>query len=75
MLSRDSHGDELTKDECAVLAASARGLISNEVAEALSLPPEITRSLIASAVLKLGARSKLEAVILALRDGLIHTSP
>ena len=74
LLSHDSHCGELTKDECAVLATSARGLISHEVAEVLGLPPETTRRLIASAVKKLGARSKLEAVILALRAGLIDLS-
>ena len=75
MLSRDSHCDELTKDECAALTASARGLISHEVAESLGVSPETARNLIAAAVQKLGARSKLEAVVLALRSGRIRLSP
>jgi len=62
----------LTTQERAVLAASATGLITDEVGELLGLSPEVVRGSITSAIEKLGARSKLEAVILALRRGLIN---
>jgi DNA-binding NarL/FixJ family response regulator len=61
----------LTARERAVLAASATGLVLTGVADALDLSPEAVRAALASAIAKLGARSKLEAVIVALRDGMI----
>ena len=64
-------GIELTALERDVLAASATGLSVREVAAELGDGPEAVRRVLASAIAKLGARSKLEAVILALRSGLI----
>jgi DNA-binding NarL/FixJ family response regulator len=64
----------LTAHECAVPTASATGFSSGEVAEQLGVPPDAVRRSIASAMTKLGARSKLEAVVLALRHGLIVLS-
>ena len=61
----------LTAHERAVLTASARGLSVLEVSELLGLSSDTVRGLIASAIQKLGARSKLEVVMLALRHGLI----
>ncbi len=62
---------ELVASERAVLAACASGLIITEVAEMLGQPAEDVRRSVASAIVKLGARSKLEAVVIALRRGLI----
>ncbi len=62
----------LTRRERDVLAASARGLGANGVARELGLPAAAVRAALASAIDKLGARSKLEAVVSALRDGLIE---
>ena len=61
----------LTALERDVLAASATGLAVIEVADALDVAPDQIRRTLASAIKKLGARSKLEAVIIALRRGLI----
>jgi two-component system, NarL family, response regulator DesR len=61
----------LTARQQAVLALSASGLISGEVADALQLPVQEVRTDLASAIVTLGARSKLEAVMIALRLGLI----
>jgi DNA-binding NarL/FixJ family response regulator len=61
----------LTPEEIRVLATSATGLNAYGVADTLGLSHSTVRPLIASAVMKLGARSKLEAVLVALRDGLI----
>ena len=68
---RDGHEPRITAEERAVLAASATGLGVAEVAKLLGQPPETVRRQLASAIAKLGARSKLEAIILALRRGLI----
>jgi two-component system, NarL family, nitrate/nitrite response regulator NarL len=74
MLSHEKRGAELTREERDVLSVSARGLISDEVATTLQQPPETTRRLLRSAIQKLGAQSKLEAVVLASRLGLIDPS-
>ena len=71
MLSPDGRHPRLTPQERAVLSASATGLVVDEVAELLGYSSEETRQLIRSAISKLGARSKLEAVVIALREGLI----
>jgi DNA-binding NarL/FixJ family response regulator len=55
-----------------VLQLAATGLATSEIAERLGLPVEVVRSRLATAIAALGARSKLEAVILALRRGLIQ---
>jgi DNA-binding NarL/FixJ family response regulator len=46
-----------------------------EVAEAMCASPDTVRVWLASAIDKLGARSKLEAVIIAARRGEIDLSP
>ena len=61
----------LSRREHDILAASARGAVVVEVACELGLPEQEVRAGLASAIRKLGARSKLEAVVLALRQGLI----
>lgn len=54
-----------------MLASSATGLSVTGVAAAQNLTPEAVRDALRSAIAKLGARSKLEAVIMALRAGTI----
>jgi DNA-binding CsgD family transcriptional regulator len=54
-----------------VLALSARGLSTAEVAAELGADPDEVRGALRRAMAELGARSKLEAIILALRAGLI----
>jgi DNA-binding NarL/FixJ family response regulator len=61
----------LTEQEHAALTASAVGRDVDAVAEYLGLAPEAVHAALASAIGKLGARSKLEAVVIALRAGLI----
>jgi DNA-binding CsgD family transcriptional regulator len=62
----------LTLEEQAVLAASATGLAPREIAKRLGYSSEEIRRHLRSAIAKLGARSKLEAVVIALREGLIN---
>jgi DNA-binding NarL/FixJ family response regulator len=62
---------ELMPFERAVLATSATGLCVTEVAEHLGESPESVRHALASVMTKLGAGSKLEAVVIAFRHGLI----
>jgi DNA-binding CsgD family transcriptional regulator len=59
----------LTADERAALGLSATGLGAAEVADARGRAPEEVRSLLASSIARLGARSKLEAVLIAARTG------
>jgi DNA-binding CsgD family transcriptional regulator len=65
----------LTEGERRALGLSARGLPVPEVAEAMDAPPERVRGLLAAAIEKLGARSKLEAVLIASRRGEIDPAP
>jgi two-component system, NarL family, nitrate/nitrite response regulator NarL len=74
MLSPNGHGAALSERERAVLAAAASGLGVAEVAERLGLSVEAVRRSITSAITELGARSKLDAVVIALRRGLITLS-
>src|SRR6185295_10714550 len=59
----------LTADERTDLALSATGLVVSEVAEAMDQSPGVVRGWLASSIKKLGARSKLEAVLIAARTG------
>ena len=64
----------LTPRECRALELSATGLVIAEVADAMGVSPQVVREWLASAIAKLGARSKLEAIIIALQRGLIDLS-
>ena len=68
-MSRADDGGALTTQERDVLAISATGRVTNEVAETLGLRRERVQELVRSAMKKLGARSKLEAVVIAFRRG------
>ena len=57
--------------DCSVLRLLGTGMTTAEVAEQLGLGPDAVRQHIDAAIAALGARSKLEAVVLALRQGLI----
>jgi DNA-binding CsgD family transcriptional regulator len=72
MFSDGRHRDGLTAEERAVLELSATGAVLVEVAAALGMSDPEARAHLASAARALGAGSKLEAVLLALRHGLIR---
>ena len=59
----------LTEGECRALRLSAEGLLVPEVAEEMGTSPDAVRESLDSASRKLGARSKLEAIIIAHRRG------
>jgi two-component system, NarL family, nitrate/nitrite response regulator NarL len=59
----------LTVEERTALSLSARGLVVTEVAEDMGASPADVRLWLASTIDKLGARSKLEAVLIADRTG------
>ena len=65
----------LSTQQRVVLALSATRLISADVAAILQAPEDEVRAHLTSAIRTLGARSKLEAVIIALRLGLIDLPP
>jgi DNA-binding NarL/FixJ family response regulator len=52
-----------------ILTLSARGLATGEVAERLGLPAEVVRERLHDAMVELGASSKLELILLAIRSG------
>ena len=75
MTSLVDDGPRLTAEERAALSIAATGLIDVDVARAIHAPPGLVRKWLASAVRKLGARSKLEAVLRADRLGLLDPCP
>ena len=68
--SRES-GVPLTSLEREVLAISATGRSVAEVAAFLGQPTDKVREALGAAIIKLGARSKLEGVLIAMRAGLV----
>jgi DNA-binding NarL/FixJ family response regulator len=71
MVTIDTIEDVLSEQQRAVLALSATGLLPDEVAAELQVPVHEVRAHLTSAMARLSAQSKLEAVIVALRPGLI----
>jgi DNA-binding CsgD family transcriptional regulator len=71
MVNVDVLADVLSAPQRDVLALSATGLITAEVAAALQMSIDEVRAHIRGAILRLGAQSKLEAVLIAFRHGLI----
>jgi DNA-binding NarL/FixJ family response regulator len=70
-----SPASTLDPSERQVLQALAIGLNTVEAAERLGLSVDAARDCARSAIEKLGARSKIEAVIIALRRRLIELPP
>jgi DNA-binding NarL/FixJ family response regulator len=62
-------GVPLPRSECVVLAVLARGASVGEAAVTLGLPEQAVRAQLAAAIRALGARSRLEALIIAVRRG------
>ncbi len=75
MLQRDRRvqdvGSRLSRRELDVLDAMARGFTDKEIANNLVVSLNTARKHVQNVIRKLGAHSKLEAVITAIRDGLI----
>ncbi len=71
-LSQRQPGLQLSATQRAVLTLSATGLLTGEIAAHLGMLPGEAHAHLATAIDALGARSKLEAVVLALRRGLIQ---
>ena len=61
----------LTELDRLVLRLSATGLATAEVADRLGISPDEVRRHLGAAIAALGASSKLEAIVLAVRRGLI----
>ena len=69
MSSPGDRSPRLTEGERRALTLSATGLVVADVAQAMGTSAGQVRLLLASAISKLSARSKLEAVIIAARRG------
>jgi two-component system nitrate/nitrite response regulator NarL len=64
--------EQLTPRELEVLQALAEGLDSREVAEKLNITVETERTHVVNILNKFGARSRLQALVLAARYGLVE---
>jgi putative two-component system response regulator len=62
-------GDDITRRERELLGYLARGLALPEVADAMSISMSTARNHTQRVIEKLGAHSKLEAVVIAMREG------
>lgn len=62
----------LSRVQIRLLELAARGLTTPEIADRLAVDAALVRAELAGAVRELGARSKLEAVVIAIRWGLIE---
>jgi DNA-binding NarL/FixJ family response regulator len=74
-LVRDTPGDDLSTREREVLALLAVGLTGELAATALFLSPETVRTHLRNAMRKLGAPTRVRAVVVALEAGLITAEP
>jgi DNA-binding NarL/FixJ family response regulator len=70
--SRRGLGSDLTRREREVLELLSEGASKDRIGERLFLSPNTVRNHIQSVLTKLGAHSRLEAVAVAAREGLIH---
>lgn len=72
---RGASGPPLTPREAAVLELLARAANSQEIAAELGIALNTTRNHVRSTLAKLGAKTRLEAVVIAARSGLVDLSP
>lgn len=70
--ARRSLGDDLTDRERELLAHLAGGATNKAIAAEMHLSVNTVRNYVQSVLTKLGAHSKLEAVSVAVREGIIH---
>jgi len=73
-MSRQGPRTLLTAQERAALSLAATGLDLAQIAEALTESPPLVRARLESAQRKLGARSRLEAVVIAAQTGEIESA-
>jgi DNA-binding NarL/FixJ family response regulator len=69
--TRPSATDELSPRQLDVLRLLVQGKRTSQIAEDLHLAPETIRNHVGSLLKTLGARSRLEATLVALRDGVV----
>lgn len=66
-------GDDLTPRESEVLGLMAEGATNDEVADRLFISRNTVRNHVQNILTKLGAHSRLEAVVIATRSGLVRS--
>jgi DNA-binding NarL/FixJ family response regulator len=70
-LARPSASEELSPRQLDVLRLLVQGKSTSQIAEDLHLAPETIRNHVGNLLKTLGARSRLEATLVALRDGVV----
>jgi DNA-binding NarL/FixJ family response regulator len=64
--------DELTEREREVMALVAEGLTNNEIAERLFVSPLTAKTHVSRAMVKLGARDRIQLVVFAYQSGVVR---
>jgi DNA-binding NarL/FixJ family response regulator len=64
--------DELTEREREVMALVAQGLTNDEIAERLVVSPLTAKTHVSRTMIKLGARDRIQLVVLAYESGLVR---
>jgi DNA-binding NarL/FixJ family response regulator len=64
--------DELTAREREVLGLVATGLTNREIAQTLQLSPLTAKTHVSSILMKLGARDRVQLVVIAYQAGIVE---
>lgn len=73
--SEPDHMGELTPREREVLSLVATGLTNKEIAQALQLSPLTAKTHVSRILMKLGARDRVQLVVIAYQAGIVQVQP
>ena len=66
---------ELTPKQTRILRLLAKGLSNNEISQAMSIAESTVKNHVAALMKKLGAHGRMQAVIIAMKRGMVSIKP